>query len=101
MKNIQIKSRDLIAYRKKIDIIDKNIVHLLAERFRVTNDVGILKKELNLPAEDKDREIMQFDRIGKLANDEKLNISLVKKIFKLIIEEVKNNHKEIKGKYII
>ena len=39
----------LAAYRATIDNLDAALVHLLAERFRCTQQVGLLKAELGLP----------------------------------------------------
>ena len=39
----------LADYRRTIDNIDAALVHVLAERFRCTQKVGVLKAELGLP----------------------------------------------------
>ena len=43
----------LAAYRATIDNLDAALVHLLAERFRCTQQVGVLKAELDLPPSDR------------------------------------------------
>jgi chorismate mutase len=42
----------LAAYRKSIDNIDAALIHMLAERFRITQAVGEYKAEAGLPASD-------------------------------------------------
>lgn len=39
----------LLSYRDKIDILDREIIELLGKRFSVVKQVGIYKKEHNLP----------------------------------------------------
>ena len=82
--------------RKKIDKIDKKIVELLVERFKLTKKVGIYKKEKNMPALNKEREINIFKERKNWAKNMNLNPFLVEKIFKLIIKDVKKNHQKIK-----
>lgn len=83
--------------RKQIDKVDKRLVKVLAKRFEITKKVGIFKKIHNLPPLDKEREKIVFSKREKLAIKLNLNPKLVKRIFKLIIEEVKKNHKKIKN----
>lgn len=39
----------LLSYRDQIDALDKEIIELLGKRFSVVKQVGIYKKEHNLP----------------------------------------------------
>ncbi|MBT8388260.1 MAG: chorismate mutase, partial [Altererythrobacter sp.] len=48
--------RVLSAYRKSIDNIDAAIIHMLAERFRITQAVGEYKAKVTLPPADPARE---------------------------------------------
>ena len=43
---------ELVTLRKSIDNIDAALVHLLAERFKTTQQVGRLKAELSMPSSD-------------------------------------------------
>lgn len=45
----------LISYRQRIDAIDKDIIKLLGERFSIVKQVGIYKKEHDLPPLQPDR----------------------------------------------
>ena len=42
----------LAAYRKSIDNFDAALIHILAERFRITQAVGDYKAKARLPAAD-------------------------------------------------
>ena len=57
-------SQDL---RASIDNIDAAIVHMLAERFRCTKEVGRAEGQHNLPPADPAREKDQIERLRKLA----------------------------------
>ena len=46
----------LAKYRSSIDNIDAALVHLLAERFKITQEVGTYKASVGLPAADLDRD---------------------------------------------
>ena len=50
------RARQLADYRASIDNIDAALIHMLAERFRCTKAVGVLKAEHGLPPADPARE---------------------------------------------
>ena len=58
---------ELDSYRRTIDNLDAALVHILAERFRCTQQVGVLKAERDLPASDPLREERQIARLRELA----------------------------------
>ena len=57
----------LAGFRSSIDNIDAALIHILAERFRITQAVGAYKAENNLPASDPGREERQIARLRQLA----------------------------------
>ena len=63
----------LLALRGSIDNIDAALIHMLAERFRCTQQVGELKAEHGMPASDPDREVRQIARLRSLAEDAHLD----------------------------
>lgn len=83
-------------FRQKLDKIDKKLLKVLAERFKVTHKVGIFKKKHNLSACDKKREKEIFQERKLSAKEFNLDPFLIEKIFKLIIKKVKENHRKIK-----
>jgi len=83
--------------RQQIDKIDKRLLEVLSERFKVARKIGIFKEKHNLPVCDKKREKDIFRKRNLQAQKLKLDPVLVEKIFKLIIEKVKENHKAIKN----
>jgi chorismate mutase len=84
-------------YRKSIDNIDNAIVAMFAERFKVTNKVGVFKAMNGLPAKDEVREESQFNRISELAETYGLDPEFAKDFLKTVIDKVVANHIEIAG----
>ncbi|MDP3952597.1 chorismate mutase, partial [Microbacterium sp.] len=58
---------ELLRLRGSIDNIDAALIYMLAERFRATQQVGILKAEHEMPASDPKREEQQVARLRALA----------------------------------
>ncbi|MCL3777989.1 chorismate mutase [Actinomyces sp. 186855] len=86
----------LAAYRATIDNLDAALVHLLAERFRCTQQVGLLKAELDLPPSDPAREERQVRRLRALAEDSGLDPVFAEKFFAFIVAEVIRHHEAIR-----
>ena len=84
---------ELRRLRGSIDNMDSALVHLLAERFKVTQRVGELKARAGLPAADPDREAQQIARLRALAVDADLDPEFAKKFLNFIIQEVIQHHK--------
>ena len=82
----------LQSIRKSIDNIDAALVHLLAERFKFTQDVGVLKAENGLPPADPERERQQIERLRELAIDSHLDPEFAEKWFNFVVAEVIHHH---------
>lgn len=81
--------------RATIDNIDAALVHILAERFRCTQRVGVLKAQLDLPSSDPAREERQIARLRALAEEAGLDPVFAEKFLKFIVEEVIRHHDDI------
>ena len=57
---------ELARLRGSIDNMDAALIHLLAERFKITQRVGELKATQGLPAADPGREAQQIARLREL-----------------------------------
>ena len=86
----------LAAYRKSIDNIDAALIHMLAERFRITKAVGEHKAKTALPPADPGREQRQIARLRKLAEDADLDPEFSEKFLRFIIDEVIRHHEHLK-----
>ena len=85
----------LAGYRSSIDNIDAALVHLLAERFKITQQVGQHKARIGLPPADPDREDAQIARLRSLAKDANLDPAFSEKFLRFIIAEVIRHHESI------
>jgi chorismate mutase len=82
-------------YRQSIDNIDAALIHMLAERFRCTKAVGVLKATHELPPADPAREEYQIERLRHLAKDANLDPDFAEKFLNFIIREVIRHHEAI------
>jgi len=85
----------LSTFRQTIDNIDAALIHMLAERFRCTDQVGVLKAKHQLPAVDKGRERRQYERLTRLAEEANLDSGFVEKLMEFVISEVVQRHRQI------
>jgi len=86
---------ELASLRASIDNIDAALVHLLAERFRATQQVGHLKAARGLPPSDPGREAVQIKRLRELATQSGLDPHFAEKFLAFIVDEVIRHHEEI------
>lgn len=88
----------LDGFRQSIDNIDAAMIHILAERFRITKAVGAYKAEHGLPPSDPGREERQIERLRKLAEDARLDPGFSEKFLRFIIQEVIRHHEIARSK---
>ena len=85
----------LAGIRQSIDNIDAALIHLLAERFKFTQQVGRLKAATGLAASDPDREKVQIARLRALAEESHLDPAFAEKFLNFIVAEVIHHHQKI------
>ena len=87
----------LAGFRASIDNIDAALIHILAERFRITKAVGAYKAERGSPASDPGREEAQIARLRALALEANLDPEFSEKFLRFIIQEVIRHHEQAKA----
>lgn len=87
---------DLSALRAGIDQVDERLVVLLAERFRLTRQIGRIKAEQDIASVDPAREKAQIARIRQLAGDAGLNEDLAETVLRTVIGQVVAEHEEMR-----
>ena len=86
----------LAGFRKSIDNIDAALIHMLAERFRITQAVGEYKAKATLPPADPSREQAQIARLRNLAEESELDPEFSEKFLRFIIDEVIRHHERLR-----
>ncbi|MEZ5679967.1 MAG: chorismate mutase [Erythrobacter sp.] len=94
MSNAQAPDPVLSGYRQSIDNIDAALIHILAERFRITQAVGEYKAKNALPPADPGREQAQIARLRRLAEESQLDPEFSEKFIRFIIDEVIRHHEQ-------
>lgn len=92
MSEQQTVPAELSALRASIDNIDAALIHMLAERFRCTQAVGVLKAERGLAPADPSREKRQVERLRSLAQSASLDPDFAEKFLNFIVKEVIRHH---------
>jgi chorismate mutase len=87
----------LLDLRGSIDNLDAAIIHLLAERFKCTQEVGRLKAKYGLPPSDQERESSQISRLRRLAEDARLDPEFAETFLTFIINEVVRHHHQLQA----
>lgn len=85
----------LARFRASIDNIDAALIHLLAERFKITQEVGRYKAAAGLPPADPEREQRQIARLRALAEQAGLDPVFSEKFLRFIVAEVIHHHERI------
>ncbi len=87
----------LAELRSSIDNVDAALVHLLAERFKLTKQVGVYKAAHDLPPADPEREKEQLARLHKLAREADLDPVFAEKFYAFITKEVIRHHEALRS----
>ena len=85
--------------RKSIDNIDNAIIAMLAERFKITDQVGLYKAESGLAAKDEARETEQYQRMAELAERYGVEPDVARIYLNTVIDVVVRNHQHIAADY--
>jgi len=81
-------------FRASIDNLDAALIHILAERFRITKAVGEFKATHDLPPADPERERKQVERLRAKAAEADLDPDFAEKLLNFIIREVIRHHEQ-------
>lgn len=81
-------------HRDSIDRLDAILVYTLAERFKHTQAVGLVKADHDLPPSDPAREASQIERLERLAREADLDPEFARKFLNFVISEVIRHHEQ-------
>ncbi len=80
---------DLDGWRKRIDEIDQELIRLLNERSQCAVEIGHIKRRLNMPAWQPEREAEILRHVVK-ANPGPLDDAAIRRLFERIIDEARS-----------
>lgn len=92
-------SDELLLLRDSIDNMDAALIHLLAERFKITQRVGVLKATHGLPPADRAREARQIERLRRLAEEARLDPEFAEKFLNFVVAEVVRHHEAVREQH--
>ena len=75
--------------------VDTAIVSLLAERFKYTSQVGVLKARAGFAPADYQREHAQIERLHRIADEAGLDPEIAEMYREFVVTEAKRRHKRI------
>ncbi|MFT8704553.1 chorismate mutase [Bifidobacterium aquikefiricola] len=81
--------------RQSIDNVDTAIVSLLAERFKYTSRVGVVKAQAGFAPADYKREERQIARLHSIAEAAGLDPEIAEMYREFVVTEAKKRHKRI------
>lgn len=79
----------IITIRKELEALDTELIELFARRFHLTDQLTLVKTELEKAIEDPDREAEMDAIYEEICLQKGLDPAMVKRIFTKIREEVK------------
>lgn len=88
--------QQLSELRKSIDNCDQALIHILAERFKITQKIGKLKAKYKLDNFDPKRQKKQTQTLREVAEKSDLDPDFAENFLNFISEKVIQNHEKIK-----
>ena len=80
------QEHDIEDWRKRIDVIDEQLMRLLNSRSACAVEIGKIKRALGLPVYSPDREAWILDRVAR-ENQGPLDNTAIRRVFERIIDE--------------
>ena len=90
-------ARQVEELRADVDTIDAAVVAMLAERFRVTHRIGLLKAQAGFASADMHRESAQIAALRDKADDYGLDPDLAEAYLHLVADAAKRDHERLAG----
>lgn len=88
MKSIHEYESKILQIRNELDGLDREIVMCLLKRFELTEQVGVIKYDFDMPILDHSREVLLLQRISVMVDQlsEGKNSSSIKRLQDVILE---------------
>lgn len=83
--------------RQRIDKIDEQLVHLLADRLKLAGDIIALKRKLRMGLRDPERERRILDRARLVARELDIDASFVESVMRLVMAQMVGEERALAG----
>jgi chorismate mutase len=93
-------NQELSALRGQLDNLNATLIYVLAERFKCTSQIGLLKARAGFPPVDERREAEQRERIHALCREAGLDPAFAIRVFDSIVDEAVRNHVSIRANVV-
>jgi chorismate mutase len=77
---------DLTSIRDRLDVVDRRLVDVLAERARLISEVITYKRTHGMKIVDRPREEQMLERIGAIAADAGLDPRIARQVLRSVID---------------
>lgn len=84
--------------RTALQSVDRQLIILLGKRFKLVEELGTIKKTLDMPVEDQERETELSSFYELVAKQQKSDPAIVEAVFKSIRKESKRLQKDLRKK---
>jgi chorismate mutase len=80
------EGQDLAAIRDRLDVVDRRLVDVLAERARLIAEVIAFKRAHGMRVVDRDREEQMLEHIGSIAGESGLDPRIARQVLRAVID---------------
>jgi chorismate mutase len=77
---------DLVDIRARLDVVDRRVVDVLAQRRALINEVIEFKRARGMAVVDRAREDAMLDRIGTMADEKGLDPRIARQVLRAVID---------------
>lgn len=87
----------LLELRAQIDATDDKLLDMLVERFKITRQVGEMKRDAGLPPADPNREAQMYERLRSHASDRGLDPDTIEDVYRALLSHVVRQHQSLRS----
>lgn len=98
MKKTSPTPQKIVQLRKQLDEVDDKLLGVLAERFRVTDEIGRHKHQHGIGVVDTTREKTHFTNLSRLAVELGIEAGFIRQLMRLVIDQSAKRQQALRDK---